>query len=242
MLTVAVRQRGFSLVELMVASAVSLLALSAVLTVYSATVRHSKLQLQSTHLHQQVRGILHLIGRDLRRAGYWHFDPAQHSPVENPFQNGENGVRRGAMSHESTASCILFAYDLDADGLVGIGQCRNGRCPPMTDDDNVEQFGFRLRSGAVQSRFGGTGLTCDAGYWQSLNDPDIEIVQLRFGLYSHCINLVKADDPCRRALPQLIQRVASITIGARVRNRPDSDLNLVHWIAIRNDQLLEGEP
>ena len=225
----------------MVASAVSLLALSAILTVYSATVRHSRLQLQSAHLHQQVRGILHLIGRDLRRAGYWSFDPAQHSPAENPFQNGKNGVRSGALPDESTASCILFAYDLDADGLVGIGGCRNGHCPPGSDDDNVEQFGFRLRNGTVQSRYGGTDLACDTGYWQSLNDPDIEIVQLRFDLHSHCTNLAQPDTPCHESLPQLIQRVARIAIGARVRNQPDSEISLTHWIAIRNDQLLKGE-
>jgi prepilin peptidase dependent protein B len=185
---------------------------------------------------------LHLIGRDLRRAGYWHFDPAQRSPAENPFQNDENHLRSGALPDEGAESCILLAYDLDADGLVGIGQCRNGHCPPLSDDDNVEQFGFRLRNRAVQSRYGGTGLACGSGYWQSLNDPDIEITQLRFGLHAHCINLAQADDPCRESLPQLIQRVASIGIGARIRNQPETEISLVHWITVRNDQLLEGRP
>jgi prepilin peptidase dependent protein B len=240
-LTVAVRQCGITLLELMVAGTVSLIALSAVLTVYTATARHSKLQLQSAHLHQQVGSILHLIGRDLRRAGYWHFDATQQSPAQNPFQIGQNQVRSGAFAHEHADSCILLAYDLDADGLVGIGQCRNGRCPPGSDEDNVEQFGFRLRNTMLQSRYGGTDLYCDAGYWQALNDPDIEITRLSFTLHTHCLNLQQTDDSCRDSLPRLIQRVARIDIAARIRNHPETELRLDHWIAIRNDQLLEGQ-
>jgi prepilin-type N-terminal cleavage/methylation domain-containing protein len=241
-LTLAARPRGFTLVELMIAGTIALVALSAVVTVYSATARHSTLQLQAAHLQQQVQGIAHLIGRDLRRAGYWHFDPAQHSPVENPFQNGENRLRSDASPDEGAASCILLAYDLDADGLVGVGQCRNGRCPPLADDDNVEQFGFRLRKGAMQARYGGTGLDCGAGHWQALNDPDIEITRLRFDLHAHCINLAQSEEPCQEALAQLIQRVVSIDIGARIRDRPETEIGLVHWIAVRNDRLLAGEP
>lgn len=242
MLTVTVRQRGITLVELMVASAVSLIALAAVLTVYSATSRHTRLQLQTAHLHQQVRGILYLIGRDLRRAGYWHFDAAQQFPAENPFQNGENRLRSGALPDEAADSCILLAYDLDADGLVGVGQCRNGHCPPLSDDDNVERFGFRLRNRTVQSRYGGTDLECGSGYWQSLNDPEIEITQLQFRLRTHCISLTQADTRCRESTPRLVQHVASIAIGARIRNQPETEVSLVEWIAVRNDQLLEGTP
>jgi prepilin peptidase dependent protein B len=242
MLTVAFEQRGTTLVELMVASAVSLIALSAVLTVYSATTRHSTLQLQAAHLHQQVRGILYLISRDLRRAGYWHFDATQQSAAENPFQNGENSLRSGALPDEAAESCILLAYDLDADGLVGVGQCRNDHCPPLSDDDNVEQFGFRLRNRAVQSRYGGTGLECGSGYWQSLNDAEIEITRLQFELRTHCISLMQAEKPCRTSMPRLVQRVARIAIGARIRNQPETEVSLVQWIAVRNDQLLEGKP
>jgi prepilin peptidase dependent protein B len=242
MLAVTVRQRGVTLVELMVASSLSLVALAAVLTVCGATSRHARLQLQAAHLHQQVHGILYLIGRDLRRAGYWHFDAAQQSPAENPFQNGENRLRSGALPDEAADSCVLLAYDLDADGLVGVGQCRNGHCPRLADDNNVEQFGFRLRNRTVQSRYGGTGQECDSGYWQSLNDPEIEITQLHFRLRTHCISLTQADTPCSESIPRLVQRVARVDIGARIRNQPETEIHLVEWISVRNDQLLEGTP
>jgi len=63
-------QTGMTLVELMIASVIALIALSSVITVYSATAHHSSQQLQQTHLHQQLHGLLHLISSDLKRAGY----------------------------------------------------------------------------------------------------------------------------------------------------------------------------
>jgi prepilin-type N-terminal cleavage/methylation domain-containing protein len=242
MLSAHPRQRGVTLVELMIAGAISLVALSAALTVYSATARHSTLQLRSAHLHQQVLGILYLVSRDLRRAGYWHFDPARRSPVDNPFQNDTNRVRSGALAGEAADSCILLSYDLDRDGLVGVGQCNRQRCPPFSDGDNVEQFGYRLHDGAVQSRYAGSGLACDAGYWQALNDPDIRITHLRFGLRAHCINLRDRTAPCNDAAPQLVQRLVRIDIGARLEPDPDSRISLVQWVALRNDRLQAAEP
>jgi prepilin peptidase dependent protein B len=224
----------------MIASVIALIALSAVLSVYSATAHHSKLQLQSAHLHQQMRGILQLIDRDLRRAGYWQFEPATQFISDNPFQQGQNLVRSGNYPDESPDSCILLAYDLDKDGLVGVGQCSNRSCPEATDDDNVEQFGFRLRNGSVQSRYGGKTLNCGSGYWQTLNDPDIEITRLRFSLHRHCINLADTDQTCDDTTPQLVQRAISINLDAHLRNQPDTSASLIRWVMLRNDQLRAG--
>lgn len=242
MLTDTKRQAGLTLVELMIASVISLIALAAVVTAYSATARHSSLQLQSMHLRQQVYGIVHLIGRDVRRAGYWRFDPAQHPPAANPFQAGENRLRVEALPGETTNSCILLAYDLDGDGQVGVGQCPSGRCATSTDDDNVEQFGFRLRDGAVQGRYGGTSLACDSGYWQAVSDPDVEVTRLLFELHEHCLNLAEASRPCADGQAQLRQQAVSIDIGARLRNRPDTLFDVRRQVVVRNNQLQEATP
>lgn len=233
-------QRGITLVELMVAGVIALVALSAVLSVYSATAHHSQLQLQSAHLHQQMRGLLQLIGRDLRRAGYWQFDPAEQYASDNPFQQGENRVHSGTYPHESPDSCILLAYDLDQDGRVGVGRCDKDACSPTMDADNVEQFGFRLRDGSVQSRYGGDTLACDTGYWQTLNDPDIEVVSLHFDLHQHCLNLANEDQACDNTAPQLIQRAVSVELDARLHKRPETHTSLTRWIALRNDELQAG--
>jgi prepilin-type N-terminal cleavage/methylation domain-containing protein len=241
MLTYHHKQRGVTLVELMIASVIALIALSAVLTVYSASARHSTGLLQQAHLHQQLHALMHLIGRDLKRAGYWHFDPGFRAPSDNPFQNSTNQIRIQAYAGHSPDSCILYAYDLDQDGLVGVGVCKDTDCADETDDDNVEQFGFRLHGARVQSRYGGSGLECDSGYWQTVNDPAIEITQLRFTQHSSCLNLLETDRECTPDAPQLIQRALEIQLSGQLHNRPDSNTAIAQWVRIRNDQLREGK-
>jgi prepilin-type N-terminal cleavage/methylation domain-containing protein len=234
-------QTGMTLVELMIASVISLIALSSVITVYSATAHHSSQQLQQAHLHQQLHGLLHLISNDLKRAGYWSFSPNLLAPSANPFQNPANQVHVQSYGEESPDSCILFAYDMDQDGLVGVGRCDDSGCASQSDDDNVEQFGFRLRDARIQSRFGGTDFDCESGYWQTVNDPGIEITQLRFDLRSQCLNLMENDRDCTPELAQLIQGGIEIRLDGQLSNKPGTGIILSHWVRIRNDLLREGD-
>ena len=233
-------QGGMTLIELMIAGVIALIALSSVITVYSATASHSSQQLQQAHLHQQLHGLMHLISSDLKRAGYWSFSPNLLAPSANPFQIQANQVRIHLYDGENPDSCILFSYDLDQDGLVGIGRCDDSDCRNHTDDDNVEQFGFRLRDTRIQSRFGGTEFDCEGGNWQTVNDPGIEITQLGFEQRSRCLNLVENDRDCIPESPQLIQRGIEIRLRGQVSNKPDTGITLTHWIRIRNDHLREA--
>jgi len=241
MLTDHHQQRGVTLVELMIASVIALIALSAVLTVYSASARHSTGLLQQAHLHQQLHALMHLIGRDLKRAGYWHFDPRFRAASDNPFQNPTNQVRIQAYTGNSPDSCILYAYDLDQDGLVGVGVCADTDCADETDNDNVEQFAFRLHGARLQSRYGGFDLDCDSGYWQTVNDPAMEVTRLQFTQYSSCLNLLETDRECTPGAPRLIQRALQVQLSGQLRNRPGSNTTITQWIRIRNDQLREGK-
>jgi len=235
------KQRGVTLVELMIAGVIALIALSAVLTVYSASARHSTELLQQAHLHQQLHALMHLIGRDLKRAGYWHFDPALRAASDNPFQNPTNQIRIQAYAGQSPDSCILFSYDLDQDGLVGTGACDATDCADETDDDNVEQFGFRLHGVRVQSRYGGSGLECESGYWQTVNEPAMEVTQLQFTQHSSCLNLLEAGRECTPESPRLIQRALEIQLSGQLRNKPGTNTAIAQWVRIRNDQLRDGK-
>lgn len=244
MLTDRHRQRGVTLVELMIACLIALIALSAVLTVYSAGAKHSAQLLQQAHLHQQLHALMHLISRDLARAGYWHFDPTLQAPGDNPFQNLMNQLRIQTYKGESPDSCILFSYDLDQDGLVGVGACEGAECAVETgnDHDNVEQFGFRLRDTGVQSRYGGSGLECDSGYWQTLNDPVVEVTRLKFTQHSSCQNLLESERECTAESPRLIQSAVEIQLSGQLRNKPDVNSTIAQWVRIRNARLSEGTP
>ncbi len=224
------RQAGVTLVELMIASSITLFALSALLTVYSATARHSSRQLQQAHLHQQLHATLQLLTRDLRRSGYWHFDPRLHSPVENPFTRPDNRLRIGAYPGEPAGSCILLAYDLDQDGRVGKGH-----------EDTVEQFGYRLRNGLLQSRYGGRSFSCDSGYWQAVTDPSIEISQLTFTQHSNCTNLNDPEQNCAPDDAQLIQLAIETRLSGKSRAAFSEVLELSTWTWVRNAQMRDAE-
>lgn len=239
MLNPCYRQRGITLVELMVAGVIALIALSAALTVYSATARHSVQQLQRSHQHQQLSALLYLISNDLRRAGYRLFDAADNVSGHNPFQSAGNRLRIHQLDDEAPASCLLLAYDLDRDGQVGVGRCRASGCDTGTDDDNVEQFGFRLRGARLQSRYGGQRFDCTSGNWQTLNDPNIEITALRFQLHTRCTNLADSGRDCAPDTPQLTQRAVEIRIEAQLLNKPDTAISASAWVRIRNDRLAE---
>jgi prepilin peptidase dependent protein B len=231
-----------TLVELMVGSAISLVTLSTVVTVYSATAQHASRQLQEADLQQQIHALANQLASDLRRSGYWWFDPILTPAPENPFEQPGNRLRIDAMDNQPAKSCILYSYDLDADGLVGIGQCKNGKCGALTDEDNVEQFGFRFNNGRVQSRYGGRSLACNGGNWQTVTTANIVIDSLRFRLHSDCSNLTEREKACQSDMPSLQQRALEFQIAGHVEGRDTIRLDLSRWIHIRNNQLLEPQP
>jgi prepilin-type N-terminal cleavage/methylation domain-containing protein len=234
------RQQGLTLVELMIAAAISLMVLAGVVTVYGAATSHSARQLRQAHLHRQLHGLMHVMASDLTRAGFWQFDPARHSPAVNPFQDATTLIRTGHYRNEPPGSCILFAYDLDRDGQLGVGQCSGG-CPPQRDDDNVEQFGYRLNRGRVQSRYGGGGFGCSSGFWQAVTDPDIEIARLRLTLQQSCSNLLEPGQPCVKHQARLFQHHVKIELDGHLREHPATRLQLSRWLRVRNDQLRKGD-
>jgi type II secretory pathway component PulJ len=227
-----------TLVEVMIASVIALIGLAALVTAYSATAGHSAKYLNKAHLHQQLYTLMHTMVKDIRRAGYWSFDPALHSATDNPFQDNRNRLRIQSYPGEAPDSCVLFGYDLDKDGLVGVGSCETPTCPGQTDSDNVEQFGFRLRNGVAQARYGGDMLSCASGYWQAVTDPEIEISSLVFAQHTTCSNIVDASEDCGPVAVRLIRRAVKIQLSGHSRGQPDTQLTLSAWVQVRNDQLV----
>ncbi len=242
MLGTTTLQKGFTLVELMIAGVISLTALSAIVTVYAATAQHTTAQLSRADLRQQVYTVTELMASDIRRSGYWAFDPLVVSAAENPFEQPENQPRNGALDGEAPSSCLLFSYDLDGDGLVGKGQCRPVKCTPESDDDNVEQFGYRLSRGRIQMRYGGANTACNSGYWQTVTTPAIVVSALSFTLYSKCLNLNGPQTSCTTEEPALVRRAVEFNVEASLARNSEITLRLSRWIDLRNAQLRGAQP
>ncbi len=80
------RQRGLSLVELMVAMVISLFLLGGVVQVYTANKSTYRFSEAMSRIQENARYALDTMARDLRMAGFWGcatFDPADPSNIQN---------------------------------------------------------------------------------------------------------------------------------------------------------------
>lgn len=168
MLISRIRQRGVSLVELMIAMALGLGSLSIIASVIGYGIGTNAKLLANSRLNEEINAIGSLITKDVKRAGYSAAtaalvtDPAA-SP--SPFANS---VMVSQHPDEVPNSCIVFAYDRNSNGVLDTA-------------GTIENYGYRLRNGAVEIRMAGAG--CAEGGWQNLTDTDIvSITGLNFDL------------------------------------------------------------
>jgi len=234
------KQRGFSLSELMIGSSVGLFVIAGALQLYLLNLRATNDNLRLSRLNQELRATLDLLRNDLRRAGHWMFYPALDHPEDNPFQSASNDVRFGAASGEAAASCILYSYDLNGDRLVGVGP--SGTPGINTSTSNLEQFALRLRAGQAQLRSGGSSFNCTSGSWQAITDPDTEITTLHFEHVDDCFNLSDTAQACTSGDAALLRRQVRITLAARSRSDPNIVQEITQTVAIANDKLFSAYP
>lgn len=231
-------QRGITLVELMIAGTIGLIAVSAATSIYQATATQTLHQLETLHLQSTAQGILELMSADIRRSGFWRVIPGKDKLKNNPFQSSGNDIRTGAVSGEPPDSCVIFSYDQDKDGKVGVGKCSAKGCQPNTDADNVEQFGFRLKKQTVQMRYAGKELGCKNGYWQALTDNSITVTDFKITLKQACLNLANEHEPCSSEIDRLIVRTAEINLSAHNARRKGIRVDLKRLVNIRNDRFI----
>lgn len=168
------KQRGLSLVELMITITLGLILMAALTSVFSSTIGTNSRSLKLSQLQEEATAAMDLLIGDLKRTGYRanaHFlivDP------DNVVAGFNNTVTVSQHPDETANSCILFDYDANANAL---------------HDGDVERFGYRLRNGQIQRRSAGLGCA-DAG-WEGLTSPDlIQVDVLEFVLTERMIDVV----------------------------------------------------
>lgn len=217
------RQRGVSLIELMVGLAIGLMVVAAAATMLVNRIREHRAMLVEGRLMQDLRTSMDIVTRDLRRAGYWG-DAASAMRVSsaapvNPYT---------ALSPASAASdAVSFRISRDA--------IENHHV-----DDN-EQFGFRLRKGVIEMLIGG-------GSWQALTDagtisitsfevtPTVQQVSLRDSCAASC------DASTAECGPS--QQVRSLAVAMTGRATADSKVvrSLTSQVRLRNDVIIGACP
>ena len=140
------RQRGLSIIELLIGVAVGLFILGGALKLFGDYINNNRRLVLETRVNQDMRAAADLIARDLRRAGYWGNSTAgvvttNNMPVAlmSPY---------APITQITSPVATTYSYSQNTENNVL---------------DSAENFGFRVSSGVLQYRQG------DAG-WQAITD------------------------------------------------------------------------
>ena len=120
MSSVLTQQRGFSLTELLVGLATSMFLLAGVLGMFSSTLSSQGSNLKQTRLNQELRNMMDLMSRDIRRAGYWSLASYAAQPAGAITLSGTTGsitVTSNAAPFTNLNSAALVGRTL----LTGFG-------------------------------------------------------------------------------------------------------------------------
>lgn len=227
------KQTGFTMVELMVSSIIGLITLAGVMTFFTNTVQSNSDGLKEVRLNQELRALMDVMVRDIRRAGYWRnangIDP-------NIYATNEHAI------NIQNDNCITYAYD--------DFQARNSDANRVQDTDAA---GFRLINNTLKIRR--RSALCDSDRnWESISDDkSLKITKLEFSLNNICNNISSPLQPInsRRGClagggpglllaPETNDALANMNVvtvvlrGELVSDPSVASMDIVENIAVRN--------
>lgn len=214
-------QAGVSLVELLVGLTIGLVITGAGLTALVAHLRESRALIAQSRLMQDLRATTDLIARDLRRAGYW----------------GDAGSGVWQRGSAATAAANPYAALATTDAPITSISLRYSRDTVENGVlDSNEQFGFRLRNGALEAQLG-------AAPWQTLTDAtSMRITRFSLVPTAQTITLEgTCHAPCPAASstcpPQLRVRGLTVTVSAEGVAPTTPERTVRTQVRLRNDEI-----
>ncbi|GGW86072.1 hypothetical protein [Alteromonas halophila] len=150
--------RGYSLTELLIALGAGAMLISACATVGGRFIGKNVALDQKLIVAEESQLLRRHIQQQLRRAGYQHVPVADRLTHSN--QSFQAAWAIGQHADETSNSCVLFAYDLNKNGI-------------LDEQTPNERFGFRWHDHALEARIDGRG--CNENGWQDLTSPDIRV-------------------------------------------------------------------
>jgi type IV pilus assembly protein PilW len=264
------RSRGVTLIEMLVGLLVGLVVVAAAGSVYISTFRGQTGNTKLVRLNQDLRAMMDIMARDIRRAGFVTNDPITNfsSLQTNPFFSGTED-----LAIYNSGNCIVYSYNKDNDS------------PPVVD--NNERFGFRKTGTELQMRTSGTtNANCTDGSWETITEPQVEITGLTFAPSSSTLNstsmsidtdgdgcldgddadpitpsatcktgnygngLCDIGEACNNCSNTgssgdpacLTIRTITITLSGQVKNDPSVSQTITHQVRIRNDKFTPAVP
>lgn len=156
--------RGFTLVEVMVALAISGIVLASIYTAFQSQQNSYLAQEQVSEMQQNVRIGLDMLSKDIRLAGY--------NPAGSAGTGFVDGINFNAEPVNTNATQIAFTADLDGDGTIDtVTQDVDGN--GTIDMSDMERIAFRLNGTNLQ-RYGAVN-------WQTVAE-NVENIEFQYVL------------------------------------------------------------
>ena len=227
---------GIGLLEMLVTITLGLFLVGATAGLLAGQLAEHRRVLLDTRVTQELRAVVDLITRDLRRAGYWgHAVEASANPAAAPA-NPYDGLHPVAATPDSR---LGYAYSRDA-----------------SEDDAVagnERFGLRLNSAnrTADWRMSGAGITpIDTDTWQALTDPALlRITRVSVSSSEDSLDLsercARSDCPPGSSAtcpPRLLLRVVDIEVEGVASADPALRRRLGARVTLRNPALVGACP
>ena len=215
------RQRGLTMIELLIGMAVGLFIVAASTGLLTGNLRENRLLLIESRLMQDLRSAADIITRDLRRAGYWAAANAgvRGDGIAPVLANPYVEVTPGGAAADTVS--FRFSRDTTENNTV----------------DSNEQFGFRLRNGAIELQLG-------AGNWQALTDPaTLTVTEFRVTPTVEEIDLAGfCPSPCPAGSstcpPRQQVRSLALLIGGRATADAKLTRSVRSQVRLRNDPIV----
>lgn len=179
-------QAGLTLVELMIGLLIGLIVVGGGISVFSISVKGQSDNIKLTRLNQDLRSMMDIMVRDIRRAGFVTSDPTTNltSLLNNPFTDAITVGSTTDLELHNANACIVYAYN------------RNDDTPPIVTSN--ERLGFKQVGAELRMRqSGSTNENCDNSRWQNITEAEVEITNLQFTLTTSPLNvssMIEDDD------------------------------------------------
>ncbi|MBR9885081.1 MAG: prepilin-type N-terminal cleavage/methylation domain-containing protein [Oceanospirillales bacterium] len=211
------REAGFTLIEMMIALLLGLIVTGIAISMYVSTLGITKQTVTSVRLSQELRTVMDMMVRDIRRAGYWAGDVI----ANNPHAVVSGGLPVNVFQSPNAAaadSCVVLSYDYDSDGSATIEHLMGYR---LDDTQNAIEVLWASSSTLT----GGVDCSVLPGNWQNLTDQNSTVIT----------ELLFERQPSAAAFASAASR--SIRITLKGESASDSRLvkELIEEVRVRND-------
>lgn len=210
------RQRGLSLVELMIGSALALLVIAAAARFTLDHMHRQRSQLLQARLEHDLRAVLDMMVRDLRRAGQRHDALAGTGPHASAHPHAAITTGQGAALRYST--------------ITGVDDGDAGSSSPA---------GWRLSRGAIDTLLGGRWQSVTDPRVVHVQDLAVEPLLQCVSLSHQCSTPGLADSctPQGASYPRLWVRHYALRLRAAAAQDPALQRELRTSVRVRDDVL-----